>query len=191
MLLTVGDGGLVALRQSDGEVLWQQRGTGIGLPSVAEGTVYVTAGGRLQTLDLRTGEPGWTQGADESTDNLRGRPTVTGSVVCSLYQAYTYVSSSAGIYSGSSSYLTGYDTTSGKKLWHNASVYPSSPPMAVGGRIYTGANYTGGAGTEDVLCCLDAPTGDLIWKRHTSGTMNAPPTIVTDCGTLMAYGGSF
>ncbi len=176
-----GDSNLYALNAETGEQEWAFTRPSGGVdssPTVADGTVYVGAGGtdesgdpvgRLYAVDASTGRQEWVFG--RSSGRVRSSPTVVGGTV------YTFFTDGT---------LYAVDAATGTEQWVAAtpSEFVQSSPTVADGTVYVGAD---GLGSREDVYAVDTETGEREWTlSRESFATESSPTVVD--GTVYVAG---
>ncbi len=153
-----------------GKLIWKQFLGGIGpgtklgsngsetSPAVADGDYYAaTYDGDLFCLDIRDGSVRWKAKTFDDTD---ASPVVSGDNV--------YIASEEVV-----SHLYSFDRENGDEVWRYSDNKHGfwSTPAVVGDRVWIG-------GDDQNLHCVDARSGEGIWKFKTGGAVWSSPCVV-------------
>ena len=165
-------GNILCLDAASGELVWKDGLDGyratFSSPAVSGDYVvcgeglHVTTDARVVCLDRRTGKTVW---EFRTASHVESSPCI--------YRGKVYVGA------GDDGYyclaLEGDGAGKPKVLWHKPGKdYPDSetPPVAHEGKVYAGLGLEGRA-----VCCLDAETGQELWRLSTPYPVFAPPTV--------------
>ncbi|MCX8038631.1 MAG: PQQ-binding-like beta-propeller repeat protein, partial [Candidatus Sumerlaeia bacterium] len=166
-------GNIFCLDAATGEVVWRDNLKGyratFSSPAVAGDAVvcgeglHYTADARIVCLDRRTGEVRWEH---RTASHVESSPCI--------YNGKVYVGAGDdGIYCLD---LEPESPPAAKIVWHKPGAeYPDaeSAPAALDGKVYIGLGLGGRA-----VCCLDAETGDEIWRTPTPYPVWSAPSVV-------------
>jgi len=178
-----------------GKIKWKTRvGHRVNVsPLIADGVVYVAdAGGIVYALNGKTGERQWSSkarvGKRAASDALAARnanenlaPMLeTAEVVPQPYSFSNPCLDDNNIYAATETGLvTAFSRRDGSVVWEKdfaTDIYCSL--QVQDGKLLFGAN-------DNILRCLDAATGDLVWKFSAADWIGATP-IITRKGTVIA-----
>jgi outer membrane protein assembly factor BamB len=163
------NGMVFALDANTGAILWmfdneQAMKPVFCSPELADGRLYIGEGFhedkdcKMFCLNARDGKKLWefpTQSHTEST------PTVIDGKVY-------FGAGDDGVYC--------VDAISGKKVWNYAGVHVDTKPIVADSKLYVGSGV-GDIHQTTVLLCLDAKTGNEVWKVPTELPAFAPPAL--------------
>jgi len=158
-----GELGLACLDRADGKLLWINPLGGKGgasSPALEEGRVYVgSLTGDIFCIDAGTGQTVWNRSIDKDPQwwGVASSPLIHDGVV--------YIMS----FSDGTLHALNLD---GQELW-NLSTGEVSPYLSAAtreGRLYL-------PGGDPALYCLNASTGELIWKKDAPSQITATPTV--------------
>ena len=166
-----GELGLACLDRAEGKVLWINPLGGKGgasSPALEEGRVYVgSLTGDIFCIDAGTGQTVWNKTIEKDPKwwGVASSPLIN--------EGTLYIMS----FSNGTLHALSLD---GQELWNRSTgeVRPYLSAAASEGRLYL-------PGGDPALYCLNASTGELIWKRDTPSQITATPT-VGDKGVFIA-----
>lgn len=206
------DGGIYAIDLETGQLVWKYQGPGTmlfpGMPSVADGKVYVTSGqdatfgqevgaSEFVCLDAFTGDVIW----KISVEALAPKESIA-IAYGKLYMIPGDVTTAVDSYSGSEyatkgqvwAFGTASDVSSGSWAMFRQDAVRSSIgndgpenltvawSFATDGAVTSSPSVVNGvvyAGSQDMnVYAVDAATGSLIWKFATGGTIESSPAVV-------------
>ena len=151
------DSNFYALKTSNGEKLWSYATGQVSSPAVvANGVVYVGAGGGAFALDAATGSLIWNYPTGVSPDYLSN--VVAGVIYVGSYNGDIYA----------------LDASSGALLWSTyVPVAILAPPTVANGIL-----FVGGQNINQNMYALDASTGATLWSSHRcQETMQVTPAV--------------
>src|SRR5262249_49293247 len=141
-------------------------------PYVAEGRLYIGEGFhqdkfcRLFCLDAATGKKQW---EFQTTSHTESSPCVVqGKVYFGAGDDGVYCLSAVG----------------GQEIWHYTGLHVDCNPLVVGNRLFAGSGV-GDVYRETCTICLDASTGDEVWRQPADLPVWGSPNVV---GSLVYYG---
>jgi outer membrane protein assembly factor BamB len=130
--------------------------------------VYLHGQGKLETLDLATGNVLW-KDADPGYNEGRGTPAVSGSVVVSPIGG-------AGI--------AAFDAATGRRLWTTTTGGAvESSPVISGNTVYAGAK-------DGKFSALDLRTGRVVWTHAIGTWVNSSAAVSGNLVLVGAYDGN-
>ena len=209
----VGDGfvfvradDVYALNAATGELLWRTPVAGQAWMTLADGTLFVTSGSRLQAIDAADGDVSWSFETGQIYESIpavaRGTvyvgswnnhlyavDAVTGGLDWS-YKTGGGVRSSPAVSGGvvyfrsNDGLLYALDAATGAVRW----TYRIGEPLG----HYQSATVSGGTvftGADDHLFAIDATSGELLWRSE-GGTQSDTRLAVAD-GVLYSNSGHF
>jgi len=153
----------------DGDMIWQTR-TGNDIdssPAIVNGRGYVgTEDGHIVCFDPHSGDILWKRPAKGSVE----------SSVC-VVGGRVFAGCDGGV-------LYCRDTESGDEVWtFNTGGDTDSTPVHFRGRVYVGSPTRSGR-VAGRLWCIDAATGDMIWKARLPRGVWASPAVNPDRGRV-------
>ncbi len=171
---------LVALDESNGEVLWatriapQEYGSWA-TPAYKDGSVFVSSGKGVYRIDADDGDIEWEFRFPTGEGSVNGGPAVTSRAVY------------AGDWNGSHYYCIKNNRTSPKELW-NFSVEgrAQATPAIAYGNVYFGS-FCGGE-CQSKAFCVDAVNGTETWSTPT-GDVCGSLTVADGLVYFTTYGG--
>jgi outer membrane protein assembly factor BamB len=139
---------LVALRETDGSVVWRyspaSAGSAIGAPTVSDGTVFVTVSdASVHAVEATTGTPRWA--AKLNTVSGGGAPAVSSDAV-------VVVDIRGQVYR--------FDPVTGERTWDFAMNVPVYASSAIAGRSVVVGDSAGD------VSAMDLQTGERIWRQN-------------------------
>ena len=165
-VVIVEEGGtVVALRASEGEVLWETHTEGLysSAPAVFGQTVFIgDTAGSLRALGVLDGQERW---SSQLGSSLRSQPAA----------------SSTGVYVGTGAgEVVALSTATGEELWRTALGGLPTPGLALSEHMVV-------AGCVDRhVYALDVDSGELLWRFETAGVVRGTPVStesVVYCGS--------
>lgn len=173
LVLFTGDGRYVtAIDRATGTERWRHYPTIAAryrsAPAVSAGRVYLQGQGKLEALDLATGNVLW-KDADPGYNEGRGTPAVSGSVVVSPIGAQG---------------IAGFDAATGRRLWTTTTGGAvESSPVISGDTVYAGAK-------DGKFSALDLRTGKVVWTHAIGTWVNSSAAVSGNLVMVGAYDGN-
>jgi outer membrane protein assembly factor BamB len=159
-------GNLYCVERSTGKVLWDFNGTNkmrmkevFSSPCLADGKIYIGEGFhndsdcKLFCIDAATGKKLWEHATTSHTES--SPCVVDGKVFCGA---------------GGDGLLCLDATREGQEVWHYNGGHIDCPPLVVGKRVYCGSGVDRDIDgpQETAIFCLDAATGQEVWRVKTN-----------------------
>jgi outer membrane protein assembly factor BamB len=172
-------GNLFCIERSTGKVMWDFNGVNgqrmkevFSSPCLADGRIYVGEGFhsdaacKLYCIDVATGKKLWEYQAESHTESS---PCVAdGKVYCGA---------------GGDGLLC-LDAATGAKVWQYESWHIDCPPVVIGKRVYCGSGVDRdldiGLPQVTTVFCLDADTGEVVWRNKTPLPAWGRPVVAGD-----------
>jgi outer membrane protein assembly factor BamB len=162
-------GRLYCLDRATGTKLWEFDNDGVmkqvfSTPCEADGRLYIgegfhqDAGCHLFCLDADSGQKRWDFPTSSHTESS---PCVAGGKVY-------FGAGDDGVFC--------LDAASGREVWHYEGLHVDCNPAVVGNRLYAGSGV-GDLYRETCLLCLDAGTGEQIWRQPADLPLWGSPTV--------------
>jgi outer membrane protein assembly factor BamB len=171
VVVTPCGGQLVALRESDGKHLWSHGGVELGTPCIYNGVIYAYGGSDLHAIELHSGKTLWQRQVWEAGSGHYLHPFARAGIVCS------YVNCTVTAESGWAD-LAAFSARTGRRLWTNATVAPTSAPVIANGLMYMGGQAIKES-FNHAFYCIEAATGKVRWRIWLQGDSAYGPTVTT------------
>src|SRR5262249_52007768 len=168
-------GAVVAMRPSDGKIMWRFNVASESTALVVGGLVYVGGGGhRVYALRLATGRGVWSTPTDGEID---GSAAYAGGTI--------YVGNNAGS-------IYALDARNGRVRWigrsfssffHGREYFYATPAVAYG-RVFA-------SNTDGTVYAFGATSGHLLWARHVGTYVYTAPAVWEQKVYVGTYDGKF
>jgi outer membrane protein assembly factor BamB len=167
IFVTTGFGDVLALRGTDGEVIWRHSLSGPirAAPTVAYGRVLViTVDNRLQVLDMANGAVQWSHSGITETASLLGgaSPAAASNIIVAPF---------------SSGELVALRIENGRLLWSDTLTSvrrtdPLSTLAAIRGNPVIDRDLVFAISNSDQFVAIDLRTGQRLWEQPVGGVQN-------------------
>ena len=168
-------GQVIAMRASDGKVVWRLSIASESTPAIVGKVAYIGGwDGRVYALDVRTGKTLWSTQTDGEIDSS---PAYAGGLL--------FVGNNAGsVYAlAAKSGRVRWIGHSFSSLFHPREYFYATPAVAYG-RVYA-------PNTDGTVYAFGATTGDLLWARHVGTYVYTAPAIWEKKVYVGTYDGFF